>query len=832
MVKNKYILGEETYPIEYELFFEPDLEKFSFKGKARISVNALKLTKEIILNAVELKINSFFVMQDKESFRTKIKMDKKMERIILSLDKEIKGNFLVELEFEGVLNDSLAGFYRSKYYVGNEERYLATTQFEAPYARKAFPCFDQPDKKASFSISLKIPKNLQAISNMPIASGIIEGDKKIVKFEKSPLMSSYLVYMGVGEFEFIEANHEKIKVRIVTTPGKIKQGELALELTKKFLKYFEDYSGIKYPLPKLDMIALPDFAAGAMENWGAITFREIALLYDSEKSSIRAKKRVAEVIAHELWHQWSGNLVTMKWWNDLWLNESFATYMAYKAVDYYFPEWKMWEDFLVEFTGWAFSSDSLKSTHPIAASVKSANQIEEIFDGISYGKGGSVLRMIEHYLGEESFQKGVSNYLKKYQYNNAVASCLWDSLSEIGGEKIKEIIEDWIQKPGYPFINVKEDSKIVLSQQKFHGKGSIWKIPLTFQNKEEVTKQVFDSKKIELQVSGKIIFNRNQQGFYRVNYPGLNYLTQLLSHNTLTSLERWGLQNDLFNLSFYGYEDIRKYFDFARFYSNEESPFVLGDIYANLYKLFFLFSGEKWWEEIWPRFREHLKEPFKKSFDRLGWVPRKREPQDDSILRAVALNYLVFSEDKEVVREGLKKFEELLKDTAAVSADLKGAIYSVAAQQGKYDALISLYETTTSVEDKVKLLASLFKFKDEELLKKTLELSLSDKVRIQDLRTVFSVVASNPAFRGIFLSWVKKNWHRLKELKKTHFVFMGLLEAMITLYIGKEKEKELKEFFRKNEVGYKKTLANSFEVMGINTKFFEKNKERVKHYFS
>ena len=405
-------LSDSISPIYYDLLFEPDLANFTFKGTTKIKIKLKKPSSQITLNSSELKIKNAKIIHNNKTHNAKIGVNEKEETLSLKTSEPISKEATIEIEFEGILNDKLSGFYRSKYMQNEKEKYLATTQFEAPYARQAFPCFDQPDKKAVFSVSLLIQKDLKAISNMPIVSETKKENKKLVKFEETPQMSTYLLYMGVGDFEFIESKLRDIKIRIVTLPGKSKEGKFALELTKKFLSYFEKYSKIPYPLPKLDMIAIPDFNAGAMENWGAITFREILLLFNPEKTSLPVKKRIAEVIAHELWHQWSGNLVTMKWWNDLWLNESFATYMAYKAVDNYFPEWHMWEDFVSDSTGGAMDADMLKTTHPIAVKVSSPNEIEEIFDEISYGKGGSVLRMIESYLGEETFRTGVSNYLK------------------------------------------------------------------------------------------------------------------------------------------------------------------------------------------------------------------------------------------------------------------------------------------------------------------------------------------------------------------------------------------------------------------------------------
>jgi tricorn protease interacting factor F2/3 len=467
MEKSHFRLPNGVKPLNYELFFEPDLTNFNFHGKEKIDLKITKQTKEIILNSSNLDIKNVKLMYKSEILNPEIEIDEKSERAYLKFGKKLsKGFGQLTLEFSGKLKDDLVGLYRSEYTTPDgSEKYMATTQFEATYARRAFPCFDEPDKKASFELSVKIDKNLQAISNMPIIEEIEEGNKKYVKFDKTLPMSTYLLYLGVGEFEFLEDKFDDILLRVATTPGKKGQGKFALDLAKKFLSFYQEYSGIKYPLPKLDLVAIPDFAAGAMENWGAITFREVLLLFDPKKSSTPIKKNIAEVIAHELWHQWSGNLVTMKWWNDLWLNESFATYMAYKAVDNFFPEWRMVESFIYQKP---FSSDSLRSTHPIEVEIKSPNEIEEIFDEISYEKGGSVLQMIEGYLGEENFRKGVSYFLSRYKYSSATSKDFWNSLSKLSDKPVKKIMESWVRQAGYPLVEATlKGSKLHLKQKRF-----------------------------------------------------------------------------------------------------------------------------------------------------------------------------------------------------------------------------------------------------------------------------------------------------------------------------------------------------------------------------
>ncbi len=834
-------LSESIYPLNYNLFFEPDLENFTFKGKVEIEIKILKPASRIILHSSELKIKSAKIFNNSKELIPRIKTEEKNETLTLMLSNNINNHAVIEIEFQGVLNDKLAGFYRSKYSHKRKEKYLATTQFEAPYARKAFPCFDEPEKKATFALSLLIPKNLKAISNMQIISEIQQNNKKLIKFEKTPLMSTYLLYIGVGEFEFIEDKLNDTLIRVATIPGKSKEGKFALDLAKKFLKYFQDYSRIPYPLPKLDLIAIPDFNAGAMENWGAITFREILLLFDSKKTSLPVKKRIAEVIAHELWHQWSGNLVTMKWWDDLWLNESFATYMAYKAVDNYFPEWKMWEDFVSDSTGGAMDADMLRTTHPIAVKVSSPNEIEEIFDAISYGKGGSVLRMIESYLSPQIFREGINNYLKKYAYKNAKASDLWNSLAKISKSPIKQIMESWITQAGYPIIELKQKgANLTLTQKRFNSeKDQIWKIPLTIKTNKKIIKTLLTKKTqmIKLQDVEWFKLNSNQEGLYRVKYTKeqLEKLKPLISEDKLSPFDKWGIQNDIFNLSLINEIYITEYLDFIKSYSSESNAFVLEDIYANINKTHKIFYEEKSLQTIWPKFRSYMQTPFQKALEKLSWNPNKKEPHNASLLRPLAISYLAFAENEVIIKEGFRKFQQFLESPYSLHPDIKGSVLSIIGRNGterEYNKILQVYLKTNDIEEKIKLLASLYKSKNPALIKKSLDLSLSKNVRLQDMRTVFSIINSNPDARPILLNWIRQNWNKLEEFKKANFVFISLLEALITSYTGKEKEKEIRKFLKTKDIGFKKTIANSFEIMQLNTKFLESNKKVLENYFS
>lgn len=832
-------LPESVIPINYNLLLEPSLTKFNFKGRVITSIRVREPTNKIVLNSKDLKITRTFLQDKEKIIHPEIKMYEEEEIIVLIFQKKLPiSSYTLTLEFEGHLKDNLTGFYRSKYQEGKRTKYLATSQFEAPYARQCFPCFDQPDMKATFDLSLIIDKKLSAISNMPVIYEEFSKKHKLIKFEKTPLMSTYLLYIGVGEFEYLHDTYKnKVKLRIVTTKGKSKQGKFALDLTKKFLEYFEKYSEVPYPLPKLDLLAIPDFGAGAMENWGAITFREILLLFDEKKTSIRVKKRIAEVIAHELWHQWSGNLVTMRWWDDLWLNESFATYMAFKALDHYFPEWKMWEDFVEGETSEALVADTLKTTHPIAVKVSTPNEVEEIFDKISYGKGGSVLRMIDSFIGEENFRKGVSNYLKSFKYGNAEAKDLWNSLSKTSNYPIKEVLESWINQKGYPLLianSVKKGEKIALIQKPFNQSKGSWLIPCRISNGISNKRFLLRSKKTIISNFSHEFFNANymQEGFYRVKYDkeNLEQLKEKISSKKIGVSDRRGIQNDLFNMSIIGEISIDNYLDFIKCYRNENSYLVLSDIYSNIYSIYLLFSDSHFWKNIKDKFNNHLSEPYKRQLKRLGWTPKKRENINDSLLRSICISFLSFTEDKKTILEGKKIF----KKYKSLHPDISGAIYALVASNGNeetYDLLRRLYESHPVLEEKLKLLSAIYKFRSESIIKNALNYSLTPKVRKQELSRVFSAVSANPVSKKTFLPWFKENWSKLKDYQKINYLFRQLLETLITSNTEKEKLVEIANFLKIHKIKYSKTKANAFEIAQMNSTFIKRNSKILENYF-
>ena len=476
-------------PQNYNLTFTPDLENAKFEGDETITIQVFKPTSEITLNAVDIDFHDVTITSGADSQIAKVTPEKPKEMVVLTVEKPLPaGTAKIHITYTGILNSEMRGLYLGK---DDQGRKYAATQFEATDARRAYPSFDEPDYKATFDITAVADKGMAAISNQKVVSDKPgPGEKHTVKFATTAKMSSYLAALVVGNFEYVEGEADGIPIRVYATTGKKEMGTFALQMAGDILKYYDNYFGIKYPYGKLDLVGLPDFSAGAMENTGCITFREVILLIDEKQGSVDLKKSIASVIAHEMAHQWFGDLVTMKWWDDIWLNEGFATWMSSKPLEKIKPEWNFdLQD--VSGSGGALNVDSLANTRPIHQDAETPAQIQELFDGIAYGKTAAVLRMLEAYLGESTFQKGVNAYLKQHEYANATASDFWDAQAKTSSKPVDKIMPTWVQQAGAPIVNVKaqcsgNSTSVQLSQKRYYSdrakfeaaNDQLWQIPL------------------------------------------------------------------------------------------------------------------------------------------------------------------------------------------------------------------------------------------------------------------------------------------------------------------------------------------------------------------
>lgn len=822
----------KVLPVHYDLTFEPNFTDFTFNGNETIDIKITQPTNTISLNAAELQIKNCHLMWNAQKIMAKTILNKKNELLIIKIPKKITGTAKIIIDFVGILNDRLVGFYRSKYTdsVG-KTKFLATTQFEAADARRAFPCWDEPAAKATFTISLITQKHHSAISNMNIVSKKIDKNKIVYKFAKTPIMSTYLVYLGVGEFEYLTTKSGKTVMRIVTTKGLSKKGKFALDLCKKLVKSYEDYFGIKYPLPKLDLIAIPDFASGAMENWGAITFRETILLYDDKTSSTQTKQHIAEVVSHELAHQWFGNLVTMKWWNDLWLNESFATFMATKFVDKFYPEWNLWDQFLEDTMNTAMALDALNSSHPIDVKVNSPSEIREIFDAISYDKGGCVLQMLENFVTEGTFRAGLRRYLKKYSYTNAQGDDLWNEIGKAAKMPVRVMVNSWIGQVGFPLVEVhRQNSKLYLRQKRFiHEKKKqqkgIWHIPLSITQENKTKRTLITKSNASLKIKHTpVIINSKRSGFYRVQYSSdiLDELKNLVAEKSISHIDRWAIQNDLFALCVSGDGTAKDYLDFIQSYYGEDDYITNSNIAGNLYFLYNKTIEQKFSSELKSITREYMQS----LFSRLGWDAKENESHTDALLRSFVLGALGRLDDEEIVFEANKRFTKYLKTHSSLSPDIQDPVFSIVAWSGNkstYEKMLKLYRTSVTQEEKLRFLGALCSFKNKKLLYRTLRFSQSNEVRSQNMHVPIMRVSANPNGKYILWPWIKQNWPKLKLKVGVGSPLLNRIVSSISGVVDASKEKEVRAFFKKNPTpGIEMTLDQTLERIRIHSRLVKR----------
>ncbi len=812
-------------PLHYELHFEPDFKEFRFRARAEIQMRAEKPIRSIRLNSKELKIKSAIV--ECAGKKQIAGFEYGDEEITLNFKEKAKGKFNLIIEYEGEHNDKLYGFYRSSYKEGGKANYLLTTQFEAPNARAAFPCMDEPEFKATFAVSMLVDKGMEAISNMPIKGTKAKGSRKLVEFQATPKMSTYLLYLGVGKFDSKEGKSAGIRLRVMGKEGSAKYVALPLEYSKRLWADLQRYFVIQYPLPKLDLIGIPDFAAGAMENWGAMTFRETALLGD-ENTSMGGRQRIAEVVAHEMAHQWFGDLVTMKWWDDMWLNESFATFMAYRSLARVFPEWKSMLAYYLETVGDALAADGMKNTHPISVDVKTAGQIEELFDAIGYEKGGSVLLMLEDFVGPEKFRKGLVRYLKENSYSNATKKDLWRAMEkESGQRKVVTIMEDWVNREGYPIIGVrKKDNAFELTQERFTISGNmpgIWKIPITYVSEKGTGRLVMEKKKAMIKNAGKWIkLNYGQAGFYRVDYEqeNLEILGKMIRGKRLEDHDIWGIENDLFASVRSGEKPIGSYVNFVKDFcmdcgypANSSISSHLGWLNLMAHKAPFA-QGAR---ELSIAFHRKL-------LTRLGWESKKGESSMDTRLRPAAISALCMLGERGTLAKAESVFQK-----GRIDANLRPAVFFASAYSGpsreKFQKFLEIYGGNGSPEEKVTALRAIGMLGDEGLLRDAL--MLGGKIRLQDSLTIpLAMAGANPKGKFIYKKWALANWKKLMgKYPPSSHMLRGCVSAFGSLSDW-ESKKELEKFF-KNKKNMRDDIRiaakQALERIDANIRFMERN---------
>jgi len=784
MSDRDFRLSKDVMPVRYDLRIEADLEQWRFSGSEHLEVRVKKPVNEIVLHAVDLEIAAAVLVSGGEPQRAAVTYNRESETATLSFAEAVTaGTAYLDVQFSGVILERLRGFYRSQ----KEGLRYASTQFEAADARRAFPCFDEPEFKARFAITLVTPANVVAVSNgEQIASRLLPDGRLETRFAETPPISSYLVAYCIGPFEMTETARTPsgVAVRVVLPRGMADKGIFARDAHVRSLAYLEEYTAIPYPYGKVDAIGVPDFEAGAMENPGAITYRLTAIAADAQRASTQSLKGIYYTAAHELTHMWWGDLVTMVWWNDLWLNESFATFVGYKAVADLVPEWGMWRDFVATLTR-PFALDALVSTHPISFEVKNAKQATERFDVITYWKGAAVVRMIEGFLGADAFRKGVRTYLNRYREANATADDFWRELSLASGRDVASIANSWIQEAGHPLVHasakrVGKDLQLSLRQERFfadaNAKGSTppqhWPVPLVikFGRGTQVAEQrlVLEGERGEVTLSDADWYFPNQggSGFYRfaIDADSLQRLVGVLQQ-VLEPHERLMLADNQWTLLKAGQVTVDDYLRLLEGYRGETDRAVVAVLTDQLAWL----SLHVVSDDVRPRFESFVRDYYQPQFDRLGWDPRPDDTTDERQRRAAVISGLGHTGRAQAIRdEAVRRARGYLADRSSLDPNLASVVVGLAAREGDA-ALYDLYvegkrQAATDPEDEQRLLLSLTAFEVPALIQRTLDLTRTDEVRAQDRAFLFGGLLSRRAARSQAWTFVRSHWQELTQV--------------------------------------------------------------------
>jgi aminopeptidase N/puromycin-sensitive aminopeptidase len=768
-------------PENYKLIFTPNLEKATFEGDETISVRILKPTSEITLNAVDITFADVTVASGRSTQKATVTPEKDKEEVVLSVKKPLAvGPATIHITYSGILNDEMRGFYIGK---DDQGRKYAATQFEATDARRAFPSFDEPNYKATFDIAAVADNGQVAISNQKIVSDTPgPGDRHTVRFSTTAKMSPYLAALVVGNFEYIEGEADGIPIRVYGTPGKKEMGKFALETAEHVLSYYDKYFSIKYPYGKLDLIGLPDFSAGAMENTGCITFREVLLQIDEKQGSVGLKKTIASVIAHEMAHQWFGDLVTMKWWDDIWLNEGFATWMSSKPIEAWKPEWNFDLDD-VSGVGGTMNTDSLANTRPIHQAAETPAQILELFDGIAYGKAAAVLRMLESYLGEDTFRAGVNAYIQKHQYANATADDFWEAQAKTSRKPVDQIMPTFVKQAGVPIVNVKSQcsgnsTTITLDQRRYYydrekfqaPNDELWEVPLCMKasaGKGAPQCKLLTKKEETFTLSGCstwVLANSGATGYYRVGYePDAVRALARDAESKLSPAERIALQADIWASVRVGREPVGDYLALAQGLGSDRNRAVLEDVLTRLNYIgqYLVTDNDRESYRLW--LRQYLS-PILKD---VGWDPKPGDSDEQKTLRARLFKALGYdARDPEVLQQARKLADQALDNPASVDRELAGSAFRLAALNGDpayYDRLLAALKDVKSPEEYYMALFALSDFADTKLLQRTLDYAISPDVRSQDTLQLISGVMQNPAGEKLAWDFVLTHWDAVQK---------------------------------------------------------------------
>ncbi len=756
-------LPKNLYPLQYTIRLEPDLEKLTTHGTETVEFLALKPATEIVLNALDLDVSNAVLVTDKE-IALHPRVDAEKQTLSLLLPQRLgPGKYQLKLEFSGKIGDKAQGLFYVRYSVPPSKaaptgkKIMLATQMEPTDARRMFPCWDEPVFRAGFQLTVVVPEKHLAVSNMPVdhEKKLGSGWKEVV-FKRTPPMPSYLVVLVSGELEVLNGEAEGVPIRIITTQGKHDQAKYALEVTQKVLAYYNDYFGIRYPMPKLDQIAIPGGFGGAMENWGAITYNEKNILFDPATSSQSTRESVFGVMAHEMAHQWFGDLVTMSWWDNIWLNEGFASWMSAKVSDALNPEWQVGLSAEATKAG-VMNVDARRTTHPILQPVTNESQANDAFDYIAYQKGQSFLRMLENFLGESAFRKGIRQYLADHEFGNSTTADLWNALAAVSGQPIKALAQGWTEQPGFPVVMARTGAVggreiVTMTQERFtvqypDAAPLQWIVPVALMDAARPNAPAFALLKgkttsVPFGATNSVIkVNAGGAGYYVTAYDADLFAKLREGITNLPPADRLNLLDDTWLMVQGGRASSTNYLDLAESLKGDTTYQVLSQIIGVLGTIDGLEQGEPGRAA----FRKFACGWLQPQLDRLGWEPRVNEPVSDRLLRTQVISTLGNFGDEAVIHEAQRRFAAFLKDPKTLPPDLRAPVLMLAGRYGDratYEALHDLARGAKGTEERQLYYRSMACALDPDLATLTLSISLTDETVPQERTYLVSQVAS------------------------------------------------------------------------------------------
>ncbi len=844
-IANPYRLPRTVVPSRYDLTLAPDLVRRDFMGDMKVAITVHQPVADVMVNAVDISILKAWVV---DGSGTRIDatavVDEESERATFTLPQTLyPGAATLHVQFQGVLNDKLCGFYASTYEADDgTTKVIATTQMESTDARRAFPCWDEPDAKAVFGITLVVDDGLMAVSNMhELSNTVLASGKRSIRFADTPPMSTYLVAMVAGELEATPVvDVDGIPLRVIARPGTLENSKFALEAGAFALRYFQKWYGIPYPGTKLDLIATPDFAFGAMENLGAVTFRETLLLVDESRASRLELERIADVVAHEIAHMWFGDLVTMKWWDGIWLNEAFATFAEISCCAKFRPDWDRWTSF-GQYRSTAQEIDALHSTRSIEFPVISPDDAEGMFDVLTYEKGASVLRMLEQYLGEEPFRDGVRHYLRTHSFSNTETSDLWDAIEEVTKEPVREIMDGWILQGGFPVVDASLDSAantLRLAQRRFLYQPApidptnkikpemattpqTWRIPVLYRTADGVTGRILlgaDAETVTVPAgTTAVIVNAGAHGFYRVAYDGPTLKAIQNGFEELPASERFQLVADAWASVISGDQSAATFLEFTEALRSERHPSVWSIAIEGFTELRSIAS---------PSGKAALETRIRALLGpivaELGWSKKSGELAITGELRGQLVRALaILGNDADVVAKANASIDDLLGGGDSVDPDVAAAFVAVAARHGdqaRLDAYLKAKDEAATPPEQRRFLMALVQFTEPALVERTLALTLTDTIRTQDGPFIIMMLLGHDENGPAAWNFVRDNWKTINERFPSNL--LSTMCGGISALSNEPLATEVTEFFTNGPgaevVARAKKVAQKLERLQVN----------------